>query len=123
MWQRLRVMIRKELRQVLRAQVASELNCPEVRIEYKDLRYYEQDTTKERYKVTACGVERTYTCPQDSGLVSYDETVCTFVVGDPDRPEIATVEEEGAGDEPIDEPIEEPVVKLMNCRIGPAARP
>ena len=100
-----------ELRQVLRAQVASELDCAEVQIEYKDLRYHEEDTSKERFKVTACGVERTYTCPQDPGLVSYDEKVCTFVDGDPDRPEVATMEDSAGGDaadEPMDEPVDEP---------------
>jgi hypothetical protein len=74
-----------EVRQVVRAQFAAELNCPEVLIQKRDV-WYMYDSP-DQYKVSGCGVMRTYTCPADEdGLVSYDEPACTWVAGDADAP-------------------------------------
>jgi hypothetical protein len=76
-----------EVRQVIRAQFASELNCPEVVLKKRALWYlYDNDN---QYNVTGCGVVRTYTCKNVSGLVSYDKPACTWVNGNSDAPEAA----------------------------------
>jgi hypothetical protein len=102
-----------EVRQVVRAQFASELNCPEVFIIKRDAWY--QYENPNQFKVSGCGVMRTYTCPPDStGRVSYDEPACTWVAGDADAPKMAEpVPEDGAmedaeGIEPLDETPPEP---------------
>jgi hypothetical protein len=67
-----------ELRQVLRAEVASEANCPDVVIQksspfapgYKD----------NQYTVRGCGVDRIYTCKED-GLVAFGHADCTYTAG------------------------------------------
>jgi hypothetical protein len=74
-----------EVRQVLRAQFASELNCPEVSMRRRDTWYAYEGP--EQYKISGCGVMRTYTCPDTKGLVSYGSTPCTFVNGDADAPQ------------------------------------
>ncbi|MDH5671997.1 MAG: hypothetical protein OEZ06_07585 [Myxococcales bacterium] len=73
-----------ELRTVLRAQFASELNCPEVKIVKRELWYVAEGP--DQYKISGCGVLRTYTCPDPGGLVSYDEPQCSWVEGDADAP-------------------------------------
>jgi hypothetical protein len=85
-----------EVRQVVRAQFASELDCPEVQIK----RGYD---TPNQFKVFGCGVVRTYTCNDADGRVSYDEPACTWVNGDADAPQMAKPSPE-PGDEPLDEP-------------------
>lgn len=97
-----------EVRQVVRAQFASELDCPEVFILKRDAWY--QYENPNQFKVTGCGVMRTYTCPPDAtGRVSYDEPACTWVEGDADAPKMAApAPEDGAldeseGMEPLDE--------------------
>lgn len=112
-----------EVRQVLRAQFASELACREVQIEKKGYAYLPDGSDKERYKITGCGVERTYTCARDAGLVSYDEPACTWVAGDPDRPQVAAAKP--AGEDPFTdsasegtEPASEPAAEAV-----PAAAP
>lgn len=76
-----------EIRQVVRAQFASELDCPEVFIVKRDAWYQYQNPNQ--FKVKGCGVVRTYTCPPDSdGRVSYDEPACKWVEGDADAPKI-----------------------------------
>lgn len=93
-----------ELHQVLRAQVASELSCPEVAVKKKGLAYLADEEELNRYLVTGCGVTRTYTCPDDPGLVSYDEPICTFEEGNTDQPEVAEMPAEpGAGDNMFDD--------------------
>jgi hypothetical protein len=83
-----------EVRHVVRSQFAAEVDCAEVQVERKGLAYLPDDSGKDRYKVVGCGVERTYTCPRDAGLVSYDdEALCTWVEGDSDRPQAATASE------------------------------
>jgi hypothetical protein len=85
-----------EVRQVVRAQFASELDCPEVLLKKRELWYSYEGP--DQFKAIGCGHVRTYTCPK-SGLVSYDEPVCTFVEGDADAPKMAEMtpdEDEGA---------------------------
>jgi hypothetical protein len=73
-----------EVRQVIRAQFASEFNCPEVQLRKRDS-WYAQDNPNQ-FKVTGCGKVRTYTCDKEVGLVSYDSPACKFVEGDADAP-------------------------------------
>lgn len=93
-----------EVRHVVRAQFASDVDCGDVLVEKKGFAYQPDAGDHERYKVTGCGVERTYTCPRDAGLVSYGEATCTWVLGDPDRPVAAQTsagsEDPFASDEP-----------------------
>jgi hypothetical protein len=97
-----------EVRQVIRAQFASELSCPEVTLKKRDT-WYAYDGP-DQYKVIGCGVIRTYTCPAGDGMASYDEPACTWVAGDADAPQMAKTEadaDEGAppmegSDEPMD---------------------
>jgi hypothetical protein len=82
-----------EVRQVVRAQFASELNCPEVFITKRDA-WYQYDSPNQ-FKVSGCGVMRTYTCPVDEGTVSYDKPACTWVEGDADAPKLKARDAEG----------------------------
>jgi hypothetical protein len=75
-----------QMREVLRTQVASEADCPEIQVTKKGLKYFDEDEESDQYKVSGCGVLRTYTCPQKSGMVKYGSEPCTFVEGDPDQP-------------------------------------
>ena len=96
-----------EVRQVVRAQFASELDCPEVQIKRRDA-WYGYDTVNQ-FKVSGCGVMRTYTCNDPDGRVSYDEPACTWVAGDADAPKMAApMPEDGAMDEPMPELEPEP---------------
>lgn len=109
-----------ELHQVLRAQVASELSCPEVDVEKKGLSYLTDEEENNRYLVTGCGVTRTYTCPEGSGLVSYDEPVCSFEAGNTDQPKVAEMPDEVS---PLDEelPAEQPAEATEAEPTKPAA--
>jgi hypothetical protein len=92
-----------EVRQVVRAQFASELDCPEVQITRRNA-WYGYDTGNQ-FKVSGCGVMRTYTCNDPDGRVSYDEPACTWVAGDADAPKPAAPQpDEPAMDEPMPEP-------------------
>jgi hypothetical protein len=82
-----------EVRQVVRAQFATELDCPEVFITKRDAWY--QYESANQFKVTGCGVVRSYTCPVDEGRVSYDEPACTWVEGDADAPKMKPRDAEG----------------------------
>jgi hypothetical protein len=82
-----------EVRQVVRAQFATELDCPEVFITKRDAWY--QYESANQFKVTGCGVVRSYTCPVDDGRVSYDEPACTWVEGDADAPKMKPRDAEG----------------------------
>ncbi len=92
-----------EMRQVLRAQFASDVDCADVMVEKKGYAYMPDKSKSERYKIVGCGVERTYTCPRDhagsAGLVSYDEPACPWVLGDPDQPKPAAMKP--AGEDPF----------------------
>jgi hypothetical protein len=90
-----------ELRTVLRAQFASELNCAEVKIQKRALWYSYEGP--DQYKISGCGVMRTYTCPAVDGLVSYDEPQCKWVEGDADAPKMHTDTEASPLDEATDE--------------------
>jgi hypothetical protein len=91
-----------EVRQVVRAQFATELDCPEVQIKRRDA-WYGYDTGNQ-FKVSGCGVMRTYTCNDPDGRVSYDEPACTWVEGDADAPQMAKpMPDDPAMDEPLPE--------------------
>jgi hypothetical protein len=66
-----------ELRQVLRAQVASETDCGDVTVESSSV--YAPGHKPNQFRVRGCGVDRTYDCPKSEGLVSYGAKVCTYV--------------------------------------------
>ena len=98
-----------EVRQVIRAQFAKELSCPEVTLRKRDVWYSYEGP--DQYKVSGCGVIRTYSCPDGDGMASYDEPACTWVAGDADAPQLAKMEAdadegappaEGAASEPMD---------------------
>ena len=67
-----------ELRQVLRAQVASEIDCPDVVVQKSS--QYAPGYKENQYTVRGCGVDRVYTCSED-GLVKYGSAKCTYVAG------------------------------------------
>jgi hypothetical protein len=73
-----------EVRQVIRAQFASEFDCPEVQLRKRDTWYAQENPNQ--FKVIGCGKVRTYTCDKEVGLVSYDSPACKFVEGDADAP-------------------------------------
>ncbi len=93
-----------EIRQVLRAQVAAELKCPEVTVK-QNLPF--QDGYKEnQYRVEGCGVTRTYECQPTKGLVSYDNNVCTYVAGDSSemkKPQLAKDPTDAMNEAPMEE--------------------
>jgi hypothetical protein len=66
-----------ELRQVLRAQVASETSCGDVTVESSSV--FAPGHKPNQFRVRGCGVDRTYDCPKADGLVSYGAKVCTYV--------------------------------------------
>jgi hypothetical protein len=67
-----------ELRQVLRAQVASETDCPDVTVQKSSP--YAPGYKENQYTVRGCGVDRVYTCNED-GMVSYGDAKCTYTSG------------------------------------------
>lgn len=73
-------------RQIVRAQFAAELDCPEVKMVRRPLWYVREGARY--YKVSGCGVLRTYKCPGEDSLTSYDESPCTWTEGDIDAPKI-----------------------------------
>jgi hypothetical protein len=99
-----------ELKQVLRAQVASEINCGDVTIESSS--QYAPGYKPGQYRVKGCGVDRTYECPKETGLVSYNAKICTYV--DPKSIKPAGPTPSAAGEEdpalaaPMDAPPPEP---------------
>ena len=79
-----------ELRHVLRAEVASEMNCPEVTVERRAPSYLERK--QRQFKIRGCGVVRSYTCPKfEDEVLEYGKTGCTYVDGDIDRPVMASM--------------------------------
>jgi hypothetical protein len=90
-----------DMRTVLRAQFATELDCPEVQIQKRQLWYASK--SPHQYKITGCGVVRTYTCPETDEFVSYDEPQCTWVDGDADAPTINEPEPSTPVDDSMDE--------------------
>ncbi|HET8938874.1 MAG TPA: hypothetical protein VFN67_35755 [Polyangiales bacterium] len=89
-----------EMRQVLRAQVASEANCPEVRV--TKVPTYAEGYTENQYKVLGCGIDRVYTCNDPGGLVKFGSADCKFVAAAPLKP-VAPPEpssDDSGGEEP-----------------------
>jgi hypothetical protein len=79
-----------EVRQVVRAQFAAELGCRDVQVRKRDI-WYSYDSP-DQFKVSGCGVLRTYSCPAyEGGKASYDEPACTWVAGDADAPKAAVM--------------------------------
>lgn len=66
-----------ELRQVLRAQVASETSCGDVVVENSSV--FAPGHKPNQFRVRGCGIDRTYDCPKEEGFVSYGAKVCTYV--------------------------------------------
>jgi hypothetical protein len=64
-----------ELSQVLRSQVASEADCPDVVVQRTSP--YAPGYKDHQYQVKGCGVDRVYTC-KEGGLVEYSHADCTF---------------------------------------------
>jgi hypothetical protein len=93
-----------ELRQVLRAQVASETNCGDVTVESSSV--FAPGHKPNQFRVRGCGVDRTYDCPKSEGLVSYGAKVCTYVDSKSIKPpEPAPAPgEPGMAEPPMDEP-------------------
>jgi hypothetical protein len=93
-----------ELRQVLRAQVASETSCGDVVVESSSV--YAPGHKPNQFRVRGCGIDRTYDCPKSEGLVSYGAKVCTYVDSKSIKPpEPAPAEPaDPALAEPMDEP-------------------
>jgi hypothetical protein len=106
------------VRQVLRAQFASEVGCSDVTLKKRDFWYISDNP--HQYKISGCGVMRTYTCAGEDaeGLISYDEPACKWEEGDADAPKPKTTAmpegmDEGMDDMPMDEgmdqePMDEP---------------
>jgi hypothetical protein len=95
-----------ELKQVIRAQVASEASCPDVTIESASA--FQPGYQPGLYRVKGCGVDRIYECPKETGLVSYGSKVCTFK--DARAPAAAAPAPEPPPLE--EEPLEEPAAPL-----------
>jgi hypothetical protein len=86
-----------ELRQVLRAEFASETKCRDVSIRRRDTWYAYSENF---FKVSGCGQLRSYTCPKGEGIVKYGSSGCTWVNGDMDAPQNA---------KPATDPMTEPM--------------
>ncbi len=72
------------VRQVIRSQFAAELKCPEVKL--GERKSYEEGYVPGQVQLRGCGVTRTYSCPVDDKLVSFDDKPCSYVNGDPSQP-------------------------------------
>jgi hypothetical protein len=93
-----------ELRQVLRAQVASETSCGDVVVENSSV--YAPGHKPNQFRVRGCGIDRTYDCPKEEGLVSYGAKVCTYVDSKSIKPPEPAAPP--AGDPGMAEPMDEP---------------
>jgi hypothetical protein len=104
------------VRQVLRAQFASEVGCSEVTFKKRDFWYVSDNP--HQYKISGCGVMRTYTCTQEDaeGLISYDEPACKWEEGDADapKPKMAVMTDDEPMDESMDQGMDEPMGEPMN---------
>ena len=97
------------VRQVLRAQFASDTGCSAVTLKKRDFWYVSDNP--HQYKISGCGVMRTYTCTKEDaeGLISYDEPACKWEEGDADAPkpkaqQAADPMDDSMDSEPMDEP-------------------
>jgi hypothetical protein len=85
-----------EMRQVLRAQVASEANCPELKV--TAVPAYAEGYTENQYKVLGCGIDRVYTCNDPGGLVKYGDADCKYVAAAaPKAPAAAPAADDSSG--------------------------
>ena len=82
-----------EMRQVLRAQVASEADCPELQV--TKVPAYAEGYQENQYKVLGCGIDRLYTCNDPGGLVKFGDADCKYVAAAAPKP--------AAGPAPVDE--------------------
>jgi hypothetical protein len=76
-----------EMRQVLRAQVASEADCPELQI--SKVPAYAEGYAENQYKVLGCGIDRLYTCNDPGGLVKFGDADCKYVAAAAPKPAAA----------------------------------
>jgi len=92
------------VRQVLRAQFASDVDCSAITIKRRNFWYVSDNP--HQYKISGCGVMRTYTCTQEDadGLISYDEPACKWEEGDADAPKPKARPAQPADDDMYDEP-------------------
>jgi hypothetical protein len=90
-----------EMRQVLRAQVASEADCPELKV--TKVPAYAEGYAENQYKVVGCGIDRVYTCNDPGGLVKFGSADCKFVAAATPKPAAAPAPaEDSSGDEAAD---------------------
>jgi hypothetical protein len=82
-----------EMRQVLRAQVASEADCPELKV--TPVPVYAEGYQENQYKVVGCGIDRVYTCNDSGGLVKFGSADCKFAA----KPAPKAPATPGSGDE------------------------
>lgn len=85
-----------EMRQVLRAQVATEANCPEIQI--SKVPPYAEGYAENQYKVVGCGIDRVYTCNDPGGLVKFGNADCKFVAAAAPKAPAAPAPAEDSGD-------------------------
>ena len=78
-----------EMRQVLRAEVASEANCPELQV--TKVPVYAEGYAENQYKVLGCGIDRVYTChdTDPGGLVKFGSADCKYVAKAAPKPAAA----------------------------------
>jgi hypothetical protein len=99
--------------QVVRAHFASELSCPDARVE--PTKRYEEHFKEGQMTASGCGTTRIYDCPADAGFVAYDEDVCSFRVLNTAKPAVAAPAADPMSDgsdpaldePPSDEPMDE----------------
>lgn len=96
------------VRQVLRAQFASDVGCSAVTIKKRDFWYVADNP--HQYKISGCGVMRTYTCTAEDaeGLLSYDEPACKWEEGDADAPKPKTTDMGDSMDDGMDDSMGSP---------------
>jgi hypothetical protein len=90
-----------EMRQVLRAQVASEANCPELQV--SKVPAYAEGYAENQYKVLGCGIDRVYTCNDTGGLVKFGNADCKYVAKAAPKPAAAPPADDSSGEEQGDE--------------------
>lgn len=88
-----------EMRQVLRAQVASEADCPELKV--TKVPAYAEGYTENQYKVVGCGVDRVYTCNDSGGLVEFGSADCKFVAKAAPKAPVAPAPADDSGGEDL----------------------
>ena len=93
-----------EMPQVLRAQVASEANCPDLVVSQAPS--FTPGYKENQYKVRGCGIDRVYTCNGESGgLVKFGSADCSYVAsGTPPQPAAGAPTTPAPGTEPDTEP-------------------